>query len=112
MGFFDRFRKKKKAKEEGKKVSKTSAEQPAAAPAEAPLPTEPVPRAFAVARRKNAANVAAGKYNQARADMFEAQFAAIESADSSDDAKLIELSQTMGGMQIAAKTAANAVKAA
>ena len=114
MGFFDRFRKKKKAKN-AEAAAAAPAEQPkaAAAPiAEEPLPDDPVLRSIALARRANKANVEAGKYDQKRADMFEAQIAAAESADVSDDVKMVDVSQIMGGMNRAVAAVANAAKAA
>ena len=107
MGFFDRFKKKKKAKDAGAQKTSEAAAVPAA-PVEEPLPTEPVPRAFAVARKKNKEYVAAGKYNEQRAAVFEAQIAAIEASDASDDAKMTDLAQTMGGMLRVAQILANA----
>ncbi len=113
MGFFDRFRKKKKnadpvAKE--KAADKPAAKAAPEAPKEVPLPTEPVPRAFALARRFNESNVEAGKYDRSKAALFEAQLAAIEASDAADDVKMVEVGQTRGGMLIAAMTVANAVK--
>lgn len=112
MGFFDRFKKKKKKEEP---AAAAPAKEKKAAPApevkEAPLPTEPVPKAAELAKRFNEANVAAGKYNRARADLFNADLAAIAGSDASDDDKLVQIGQVRGGMLLAAMTVANAVKA-
>ena len=58
MGFFSKLFKKKK-KDDAPKAA--GAKEPAAAPVakEEPLPTEPVPRAIALARKANNDNVAA-----------------------------------------------------
>ncbi len=113
MGFFDRFRKKKKNADPGakEKAAKPAAAAAPEAPKEAPLPTEPVPKAVELAKRFNEANVAAGKYNRTRADLFNADLAAIAASDAADDDKLVQVGQVRGGMLLAAMTVANAVKA-
>ncbi len=100
MGLFDKLFKKKKKKGEAK--------APEAAPAvkEEPLPTEPVPRAFALARKANKDFVAAGKYNEKRSGIFAAQLDELEASDASDDAKLIGISQIRGGMLLASMATA------
>ncbi len=114
MGFFDRFRKKKK--KDAEPAAKEKAAKPAAkaapeAPKEVPLPTEPVPRAVELAKRFNEANIAAGKYNRTRGDLFNADLAAIAASDAADDDKMVQIGQVRGGMLLAAMTVANAVKA-
>ncbi len=66
--------------------------------------------AYAYAREKNAKNVEDGKYNQKRADMFEAQIAEVEAAEMDDAAKKIAMSQVIGGMMLAGMALANAQK--
>ena len=104
MGFFDRFKKKKKAKEAAKEAPVASAAAPAAAPKKE-MPTDPVGKAFYHAREVNEANLSAGKYNKARAALFEAMLAASEGADAPDDAKLLDVAQIIGSMNRAARTA-------
>ncbi len=66
--------------------------------------------AYAYAREKNAKNVEDGKYNQKRADMFEAQIAEVEAAEMDDAAKKIAMSQIIGGMMLAGMALANSQK--
>ena len=66
--------------------------------------------AYAYAREKNAKNVEDGKYNQKRADMFEAQIAEVEAAEMDDAAKKIAMSQVIGGMMLAGMALASAQK--
>ena len=66
--------------------------------------------AYAYAREKNAKNVEDGKYNQKRADMFEAQIAEVEAAEMDDAAKKVAMSQIIGGMMLAGMALASSQK--
>ena len=107
MGFFDRFRKKKKANAEAKASEPAKAAEPPKK--ERVVPTDPVEKSFFLAREFNEANVAAGKYDQAKAATFEAQIAEIEASGADADTKMVQVSQLRGGMLIAAQIKANQV---
>ena len=110
MGFFSKLFKKKK-KDDAPKAA--GAKESAAAPVakEEPLPTEPVPRAIALARKANNDNVAAGKYDDKRAGMYAAAIDAVEASEAPEDAKIVELSQIRGGMTRGAIAVANSAPA-
>ena len=113
MGFFSKLFKKKKKDDAPADGAPKDAKAPAAAPVEKeePLPTEPVPRAIALARKANKENVAAGKYDEKRAGMYAASIDAVEASDAPEDAKIVELSQIRGGMTRGAIAVANSAPA-
>lgn len=89
-------------------VSMQVTEEPAEVSVEEPV-IETVyanPELFESARARNASNVEAGLYGDASARMFESQIAAAESCP--EDSARVQIAQIMGGMLIAARTAANA----
>ena len=67
-------------------------------------------KAYDYAREKNAKNVEEGKYDQKRADAFEAQIAEVEASEADDAAKKVALAQVIGGMMLAAMAGAGAAK--
>ena len=67
-------------------------------------------KAYDYAREKNAKNVEEGKYDQKRADAFEAQIAEVEASEADDAAKKVALAQVIGGMMLAGMALANSQK--
>ena len=81
------------------------AEAPKEEPKVAPVKESSMDGVYAYAEEKNAAQVAAGKFDEKRAATFSAQIAAVKASDASDDEKAIEMSRIIGGI-IGGKAAA------
>jgi hypothetical protein len=65
---------------------------------------------FAFARDRNAYNVEAGMYGASQASAFESQIASVEASCESSDVRSAQVAQIIGGMLIAVRTGANAVR--
>ena len=84
---------------------------PAAAPAaeaEAEGPTDP----YSYAENLNKKQVEAGKYDQKRADAFEAQIQEIKASDAPEDVKAVNMAQVIGGMILGGMAVAGAAAVA
>ena len=102
----------KEAAEEEKAASEAALKeaQEAKEAAERKVAEAETAKAYDYAREKNAKNVEDGKYDQKRADAFEAMISEVEASETDETAKKIALAQVIGGMMLAGMAAAGAAK--
>ena len=98
--------------DEGPVVMETVSEEPVVEQvieevAEIPVAEPEVAVDFGRAREINAANVAAGRYDERVASTFEAQIQEVEASGASYEIKSVQVSQVIGGMVIAVQSHAD-----
>ena len=109
MGFMDKIKGLFKKKDKGEKPAKEAKAAPAkakAAPAKAAARADEfkgegkVADALRNGANKIDARVAAGLIDEKRADMIMAGLKAVEASDAPEDAKLIDIAQTIGSLYL------------